>query len=57
MLTYFSFHATFFSLAAGFVFFLAAQKCVAPEHRAGMLLSALQVKLRKLWTVKLAASK
>lgn len=44
-------------LAAGFVFFLAAQKRVAPEHRAGMVLSALQIKLRKLWAVKLAASK
>lgn len=43
MLTLFSFLATFFALAAGFVFFLAAEKRVAPEHRAGMILSALIV--------------
>lgn len=43
MLTYFSFLATFFALAAGFVFFLAAQKRVAPEHRTGMVLTALIV--------------
>ena len=43
MLTYFSFLATFFALAASFVFFLAAEKRVAPEHRAGMILSALIV--------------
>lgn len=36
MLTLFSFFATFFALAASFVFFLAAQKRVAPEHCTGM---------------------
>lgn len=41
--THYFFAVAAFSLAGAFVWFLAAQKRVAPEHRAGMVLSAVIV--------------
>ncbi len=43
MIAYYCFFAAAFALGAAFVFFLAAEKRVAPEHRASMIISALIV--------------
>ncbi len=43
MVAYYFFFAAAFALGAAFVFFLAAEKRVAPEHRASMIISALIV--------------
>ncbi len=43
MVAYYCIFAAVFALGAAFVFFLAAEKRVAPEHRSEMILSALIV--------------
>ena len=43
MVTYFTLTVTMFALGGAFVFFLAAEKRIAPEHRGTMILSAVIV--------------
>lgn len=43
MVAYYFFYVATFALGGAFVFFLAAQKRVTPEHRASMVISAVIV--------------